>query len=273
MNDQSPLIPQGSLLEQKNKKRVRFKIAVIFVLALHGIGLFALLMQGCGNDKSTSGSTASNAPPSSTYESAQTNPAPPFAPPSNAAPESAATTTSAQPPTAASPASNPYLPPSVPETSAAPAAPTATAGGTEYKIVRGDMLWKIAKNHHVSLQALQSLNPGVDSTKLKIGQTIHIPASASAPAPSGGSAAAGAGTETPGGQQTYTVKSNDSLSKIARQFGVKVKALRAANNLRSDRIKVGDKLKIPPKTASSASGASTPAGNTSNAVPGGPSGR
>src|SRR5438034_4783579 len=50
MNIQSPLVPQGSLLEQKNKGRARVKIAVFFVLAIHGIGLLALLMQGCRRD-------------------------------------------------------------------------------------------------------------------------------------------------------------------------------------------------------------------------------
>ncbi len=50
MNNQSPLVPQGSLVEQKNKGRARVKIAVFFVLGIHGIGLLALLMQGCRND-------------------------------------------------------------------------------------------------------------------------------------------------------------------------------------------------------------------------------
>src|SRR5882757_6064605 len=50
MNNQSPLVPQGSLLEQKNKGRARVKIAVFFVLGIHGVGLLALLMQGCRRD-------------------------------------------------------------------------------------------------------------------------------------------------------------------------------------------------------------------------------
>src|SRR5438552_10631486 len=51
MNNQSPLVPQGSLVDQKNKGRARVKIAVFFVLAIHGIGLLALLMQGCRRDE------------------------------------------------------------------------------------------------------------------------------------------------------------------------------------------------------------------------------
>src|SRR5438309_12129968 len=58
MNNQSPLLPQGSLVEQKNKGRARVKIAVFFVLAIHGIGLMALLVQGCQKDKEAANQTA-----------------------------------------------------------------------------------------------------------------------------------------------------------------------------------------------------------------------
>ncbi|HEY9173738.1 MAG TPA: LysM peptidoglycan-binding domain-containing protein, partial [Verrucomicrobiae bacterium] len=47
--------------------------------------------------------------------------------------------------------------------------------------------------------------------------------------------------------ETYTVKSGDNLTTIAKKFGTTPKALRAANGLKTDRIKVGDKLKIPAK--------------------------
>ena len=55
-----------------------------------------------------------------------------------------------------------------------------------------------------------------------------------------------------GGEQIYTVKSGDNLTKIARQFGTTVKALRAANGLKTDSIKVGQKLKIPAKASAPA---------------------
>ena len=46
------------------------------------------------------------------------------------------------------------------------------------------------------------------------------------------------------------MKSGDNLTKIATQHGISVKALRAANGLKTDSIKVGQKLKIPAKAAS-----------------------
>ncbi len=50
--------------------------------------------------------------------------------------------------------------------------------------------------------------------------------------------------------QTYTVQSGDTLFKIARQFGVTVDALVAANNMPNrNLIRVGQVLQIPPKAA------------------------
>ena len=43
------------------------------------------------------------------------------------------------------------------------------------------------------------------------------------------------------------MKSGDNLLKIAKANGVKVSALRSANNLKTDQIKVGRKLIIPSK--------------------------
>jgi LysM repeat protein len=94
------------------------------------------------------------------------------------------------------------------------------------------------------MKAIAEANPGVDSTRLKLGQKLKIPAggtSASAVAPSA--------TAVPvnGSEKPYSVKSGDTLMKIAREHGTTVKALRAANNLKTDQIKVAQKLKIPAK--------------------------
>ncbi len=93
-------------------------------------------------------------------------------------------------------------------------APPPVPGGSDYKIVKNDTLSKVARKFHVTLPALKAANPGVDSTKLKVEQTIHIPApAAAAAAPSGPGAAAGAVGESAGGQQVYTVKSSDTLTQ------------------------------------------------------------
>ena len=50
----------------------------------------------------------------------------------------------------------------------------------------------------------------------------------------------------------YVVKSGDTLTDIAKQFGTTWKAIYSANNLKTDKIKVGQSLKIPPGTSASA---------------------
>ena len=47
------------------------------------------------------------------------------------------------------------------------------------------------------------------------------------------------------GGTVYSVKAGDSLSRIAKAHGTSVKALKAANNLASDRLDIGQQLKIP----------------------------
>ena len=60
-------------------------------------------------------------------------------------------------------------------------APTAKGGGPvvagpgEYVIKPGDSLAKIARAHGFSLADVQAVNPGVDSSKLKVGQKIKLP--------------------------------------------------------------------------------------------------
>src|ERR1017187_1171538 len=223
MNTQNSLIPQGSALEQKTKGRARVKVAVFFVLAIHGIGLMAfLLMQGCGQSKEAAAPTepAVTTPPPRMVE---TNPTP---------------VTISTPPvvvTAPVPIETP-VPPAIP------------AGATEYAIVKGDTFGTLAKKFHVSAKAIADANPGVEPTKLKIGQKIHIPAPAasSTPAVTG---TAPVESATASGEPTYTVKSGDNLTKIAVHLGTTLKALRAANGLKTDSIKVGQKLKIPAKAS------------------------
>jgi LysM repeat protein len=223
MNNQNPLIPPGSATEQKNKGRARVKIAVFLVLAVNGSGLMALLMlQGCGQSKE----------PVAPTETVSSNPPPAFVEATNPP-----VATSAPPVVVTAP-----VPVETPPPLAAP------AGATEYTIAKGDIFSTIAKKFHVSVKAITDANPGVEPTKLQIGQKIHIPAAAAPTAPPA-TGTAPLESASPGGEQTYTVKSGDNLTKIAGQFGTTIKALRAANSLKTDSIKVGQKLKIPAKAS------------------------
>lgn len=55
---------------------------------------------------------------------------------------------------------------------------------------------------------------------------------------------------TGGADTTYTVVAGDAISLIAQRFGVTSAAIRVANNLPNDDIRIGQILKIPRATAS-----------------------
>lgn len=235
MNNQSPLVPQGSMLEQnttKNKGRARVKIAVFFVLAIHGVGLLALLMQGCKGEKEN----ASN-------QNEQTNSTPiaeqPFQPTNQVV-----TTETNVPVTPTVTTAN------VPATPTAPAV-IETGAASDYVVAHGDTFSSIAKTKKVTVKALTEANPGVEPTKLQIGQKLHIPApTAPAVAAAGSNGAPAVDTNT--GEPLYTVKSGDTLIRIAQDHKTTVRAIRTANSLKTDSIKVGQKLKLPMKMADSA---------------------
>ena len=235
MNNQSPLLPQGSLLEQKtkNKGRARVKIAVFFVLAIHGVGLLALLMQGCNKEKGTASNQGDQTNAASIAEQ-QFQPSNPV------------TTTETNLPAAAATSST--TPPVVQTTTVAP--PQDAGVATDYVVAHGDTYSSIAKNKKVTVKALTDANPGVEPTKLQIGQKLHIPAPTLAtvaqPASNGAPA-----TDANTGEPLYTVKSGDTLIKIASDHKTTVRAIRTANNLRTDSIRVGQKLKLPMKMADS----------------------
>src|ERR1051325_1372844 len=158
MNNQSPLVPQGSMLEQntKNKGRARVKIAVFFVLAIHGVGLLALLMQGCKGEKENASNQneQTNAAPIVEQQFQPTNPVVTADTNVLVTP----TVTMANPP-------------------ATPATPAVTDGvASDYVVAHGDTFSTIAKAKKVTVKALTEANPGVEPTKLQIGQKLHIPA-------------------------------------------------------------------------------------------------
>ncbi len=202
------------MLEQKNKGRARVRLAVFIVLSIHVFGLMALLMQGCRK------------PPEEPANTETTN-----VPPSLEA---------TNPPAAG------VTPPAT-----EPAQPAVAPGAAqEYVVAKGDSFFTIAKKFGVTSKAIEEANPGVQPTKLKIGQKLQIPAAAGASTAAPSSAAPGAIEMGPAGEQTYVVKSGDTLTKIAAQFGTTIKTIRSENNLTTDKIRVGQKLKIPAKAPS-----------------------
>ena len=146
-----------------------------------------------------------------------------------------------------------HLPPPVIQelTPPPPAQPEPPAAGlTEHTISKGESFYTLGKKYGVGFKAIADANPGVNPNRLKIGDKVKIPPSKSQAG--GASAAAATATAVDGVAKTYKVKSGDNLMKIAKANGVSLKELRAANNLKTDQIKVGQSLKIPSKATAAA---------------------
>ena len=227
MNEPSPLVPQGSF-ESQARRKSHVRIAVFGILAVHVVVLGGLLILGCKREDKPA-ETAETPPP-------MTNDLTP--PPFGTDVVVAGATNLAAAVTNVVGGVLPVVPslttPLVPPPDAGPA--------TEHKIAKGESFSTLAAKYHVSLKSIVDANPNLVPTKLKIGDVVKIPAKTVAPA-------ATAGTTTTDAADTYTVKSGDVLGTIAKKHGTSVPELQRLNNLATTQIKVGQKLKLPPKAA------------------------
>ena len=104
-----------------------------------------------------------------------------------------------------------------------------------YVVQNGDSLYKIAQKYNTTVNELKSLN-NLSSDALMIGQTLKIPTNTS-------------NSTTSGNNTTYTVKSGDSLYKIAQRYNTTVNAIKSLNGLSSDNLSIGQQLLIPSSTS------------------------
>ena len=103
--------------------------------------------------------------------------------------------------------------------------PPTTLSYITYTVKKGDSLYNIASNYNTSVDAIKKAN-NLTNTILMIGQQLKIPASNEV------------------NETIYTVKSGDSLYSIARRFNTTVNDIKIKNNLSSNTLSIGQKLKI-----------------------------
>lgn len=98
-----------------------------------------------------------------------------------------------------------------------------------YVVSAGDTLWAIARKFNVSVDDIKTLN-NLSSNNLSIGMTLKIPLYSNKQ-----------NEET----NVYVVKSGDSLWSIARMFNSTVDEIKSLNSLKSNVLRIGQRLVVP----------------------------
>lgn len=98
---------------------------------------------------------------------------------------------------------------------------------TNYTVVRGDSLYAIARRFQTTVDAIMRAN-NLSSINLSIGQQLRIPMNTSGP-----------------NYFWYTVVRGDSLYALGRRFNTTVDAIRRLNNLTTNNLSIGQRLRIP----------------------------
>ena len=136
------------------------------------------------------------------------------------------------------------------------------AQASTHTVRAGETVYAIAQKHGTTAEAILKANPGLNPSRIHAGEKIRLPSSSSGSArvktvPSSTSSAGALPPSTSSLTPTASsaapktwlkVQKGDTLSKIAREHGVKVEDLRKWNRLSGDTIRPGDLLRIRPVT-------------------------
>ncbi|MGD7008723.1 LysM peptidoglycan-binding domain-containing protein [Metabacillus sp. 84] len=109
---------------------------------------------------------------------------------------------------------------------------SAGASAATYSVRSGDSLWKIGQKHNVTVSQLKSWN-SLKSDLIRVNQKLTI-------SPASAKASVKPASAKPG--SSYTIKSGDTLSRIAKTYKTSVSQLKKWNGLKSDTIYVNQKL-------------------------------
>jgi len=106
---------------------------------------------------------------------------------------------------------------------------------TQYIVKNGDNLYDVSKQFKVTIKDLKNAN-GLKSNRLDIGDILLIPVS--------DKELNEVNTHSFNSKE-YTVVKGDTLGGIGNKFGVSTTNLKKSNNLKNDKLQIGQKLSIP----------------------------
>lgn len=165
--------------------------------------------------------------------------------PVQSAPLAAPGATARQSPAAASPMQSASA--AAPQSAGRPEGWSAT-DAPRVTLQQNETLYSVARRYGVPPEQLMKVNGITDATRVAAGQQLIIPGfsrggQAVAAAPAAASADDAPAIAATAG--SYTVQSGDTLSAISRRTGVSIAALRQANGISGDTIRLGQTLSIP----------------------------
>ncbi|KJJ42072.1 peptidoglycan endopeptidase [Bacillus subtilis] len=137
---------------------------------------------------------------------------------------------------------------------------SSSSSGT-YKVKLGDSLWKVANKVSMSVAELKVLN-NLKSDTIYVNQVLKTKSSGSKTSSKDTSSQSNKTAAT----TKYTVKSGDSLWKIANNYNLTVQQIRNSNNLKSDVLYVGQVLKLTGKASSGTSSSSSSSSNAGSST-------
>ncbi|AOZ87849.1 peptidoglycan endopeptidase [Bacillus xiamenensis] len=112
------------------------------------------------------------------------------------------------------------------------------ASAQSVKVQKGDSLSVLAKRYKTTVSKIKSDNK-LKSDMIYVGQTLKINGTSSKTTTNTTTKVKAASATT-----THTVVKGDTLSKIGKKYGMTVKELKSVNKLKTDLIKIGQKLKV-----------------------------
>lgn len=148
------------------------------------------------------------------------------------------------------------------------------AEASSHTVKGGDTLWSIAQKNNVSVAQIKSWN-NLSSDLILVNQNLKVSGSSSSDSSSSintSSSSSTSSSTSPSSSSSntstggsYTVKSGDTLSSIARANGMNYRTLMSINNISGHIIHPGQTLKLSSSASSSNTSSSSTSSNTSSA--------
>lgn len=144
---------------------------------------------------------------------------------------------------------------------------TDTTTTSTYTVKSGDTVAKIAAAYGVSVSDIKSWNSLSNVNLILVGQTLSVKGATSTATTQQTTQTAASATTTATATGTYTVKSGDTLSKIASQLGTTVANIQSLNNLSNVNVLyVNQTLKVSGTASTATTSTSTTTTSTATST-------